>query len=74
MDTFLRFLYEFLGQFFGGFLTIATAIADAVMQIFDFRSYLKILNFYKDDFNGAEWVFIVIAIILMLLVEKKSGK
>ncbi len=68
MDTFLRFLYEFLGQFFGGFLTIATAIADAVMQIFDFRSYLKILNFYKDDFNGAEWVFIVIAIILMLLV------
>ncbi len=68
MDTFLRFLYEFLGQFFGGFLTIANALAEAIMQIFDFRGYLKIFNFYKDDFNGSEWVFIIISIILMVIV------
>lgn len=68
MDTFFRFLYEFLGQFFGGFITIARAVGTAVVQIFDFRSYLKIINFYKKDFSGPEWIFTVIAIIMMIIV------
>ena len=68
MDTFMRFIYEFLAQFFGAFWLIIKSIAGAVVQIFDFRSYLKILNFYKDDFNGPEWIFVVLAIILMLAI------
>ena len=68
MDTFLRFIYEFLAQFFGGFYMIIKGFVSAFFQIFDFRSYLKILNFYKDDFNGPEWIFVVLSVILMLLV------
>ncbi len=68
MDTFFRFIYEFLGQFFGGFLTIISSCAEAIVQIFDFREYLKIINFYKDDFSGPEWVFVVIAILLLLII------
>ena len=68
MDTFFRFIYEFLGQFFGGFLTILMGFVNAAMQIFDVREYLKIINFYKDDFNGPEWVFVVIAIILLIII------
>ena len=68
MDTFLRFLYEFLGQFFGGFIIVAKAIGTAVVQIFDFRSYLKIINFYKKDFSGPEWIFTIIAILMMIIV------
>ena len=68
MDTLFRFIYEFLGQFFGGFLTILSAFVKAIGQIFDFKSYLSIINFYKDDFNGPEWVFVVIAIVLLILI------
>ena len=68
MDTFFRFIYEFLGQFFGGFLTIIMGFVNAAAQIFDVREYLKIINFYKDDFNGPEWIFVVIAIILLVVI------
>ena len=68
MDTFFRFIYEFLGQFFGGFLTILMGFVNAAAQIFDIREYLKIINFYKDDFNGPEWIFVVIAIILLIVI------
>ena len=68
MDTFFRFIYEFLGQFFGGFLTIIMGFVNATAQIFDVREYLKIINFYKDDFNGPEWIFVVIAIILLVVI------
>ena len=68
MDTFFRFIYEFLGQFFGGFLTILMGFVNAAAQIFDVREYLKIINSYKDDFNGPEWIFVAIAIILLIII------
>ena len=68
MDTFMRFVYEFLAHFFGAFWLIIKAIGGAIAQIFDFRGYLKILNFYKDDFNGPEWLFVGFAVILMLVI------
>ena len=48
METFLRFLYEFLGQFFKGFILVFNAIIEGVKSLFDFSSYLEILNFYKE--------------------------
>ena len=68
MDTLFRFVYEFLGQFFSGFLTIILAFVKAIGQIFDFKRYLNIINFYKDDFNGPEWLFVGIAIVLLIII------
>ena len=68
MDTFLRFLYEFLLQFFGGFSLIFKGFVSGVKQMFDVLSYVKIINFYKDDFSGTEWIFVGLAIFLVLLV------
>ena len=68
MQTYLRFLYEFLMQFFIGIKTIVFGIVNGVKEIFNISSYIKIINFYKDDFNGPEWVFVVIAIILLIVL------
>ncbi len=68
MDTFLRFLYEFLLQFFGGFSLIFKGFVSGAKQMFDVLSYVKIINFYKDDFSGPEWIFVGLAIFLVLLV------
>ena len=68
MDTYFRFLYEFLLQFFGGFGTIFSGLFKGVKQIFSIESYIKIINFYKDDFSGPEWLFVAIAIILVVLM------
>lgn len=49
MDTFFRFLYELLSQFFDGFITIFKGLALGVVQMFNIPEYIKIINFYKDD-------------------------
>ena len=68
METFLRFLYEFLGQFFKGFILVFNAIIEGVKSLFDFSSYLEILNFYKKDFSGPEWLFVTLVIIILVLI------
>ena len=58
MNTFIRFLYEFLRQFFSGFKSFFTGFFTGLKDTFSIGSYIKILNEYKNDFNGAEWVFV----------------
>ena len=68
MDTFLRFLYEFLMQFFGGVELILMGFINGVKQVFNIKNYIKVVNFYKEDFNGPEWVFVVIAIVILIII------
>ena len=35
--------------------------------MFNVKSYISVINFYKDDFTGPEWLFVGIAIFLVLL-------
>ena len=73
METFLRFLYEFLGQFFKGFILVFNAIIEGVKSLFDFSSYLEILSFYKEDFSGPEWLFVALVIIILVLIVVGIG-
>lgn len=68
MDTFFRFLYEILSNFFEGFVIIFKALLKGIKKMFDINSYIKIVNFYKEDFKGGEWLLVAIAIIAILLV------
>ena len=68
MDTVFRFLYEFLSQFFGSILTVLIACVQGLKQMFDWKAYLRILDFYKDDFNGPEWLFVALVIIFLVLI------
>ena len=68
MSTFFRFLYEFLLQFFGGFITIFQGLFSGIAQMFTFKDYIKVINFYKDDFTGPEWLFVALAILILLIV------
>ena len=52
MDTFFRFLYEFLMQFFSGVQLMLTGILGGVKQAFNIKNYVKVVNFYKKDFSG----------------------
>ncbi len=68
MDTFFRFLYDFLSAFFSGFVFIFKSFWEGLMMIFDIPRYSSILNFYKEDFSGAEWIFVVVSIMLVIIV------
>ena len=68
MDTYMRFLYEFLSQFFKGIEMAFTGIFNGIKQIFNIKGYAKVVEFYREDFNGPEWVFVLIAIILVVII------
>ena len=68
MDTYLRFLYEFLAQFFKGLELAFVGIFNGIKQIFNIKGYAKVVEFYREDFNGPEWVFVLIAIIIIVLL------
>ena len=82
MDTFTRFLYEFLSQFFLGIKTIFIGLIEGIKTIFSVSTYVKIIENYKQDFTGPEWVLVaagifmlaavvaIIAIIIIMLVKK----
>ena len=68
MDTFFRFLYEFLSVFFGGIRYIFGGLLHGIVSIFNIPEYISIVNHYKKDFNIPEWILVGVAIIVVLLV------
>ena len=58
MDTFLRFLYEFLSQFFNGVMFVLKGIFNGIKTIFNIPEYIKVINEYKNDFSIPEWLLV----------------
>ncbi len=67
METFSRFLYQFLKQFFSGAITIVKGIATGIEQTFNFKSYQEIINTYKNDLSVPEWILVVISILCIVI-------
>ena len=68
MDTFFRFLYEFLEQFFTSFILMFKGLVNGIINMFNIKEYIGIINFYKDDFSVPEWILVVLAIIIVLAI------
>ena len=67
MDTFLRFLYEFIHQFVFGLQQIATGMINGLKQIFNFPLYYNTLTEYKTSFSGPEWLLVALTILFMVV-------
>ena len=63
MDTYVRFLYEFLNTFFEGLKTIVLGLVNGIKQIFNIPEYMHLIKEYKNDFSVQEWVLVAIAVL-----------
>ncbi len=68
METFTKFLYDFLAQFFSGLVIIVQAIGKGISQTFNIPAYIDIVNQYKDSLTAPEWILTVVAIAIIVLV------
>lgn len=68
METFTRFLYEFLAQFFSGVKSIASGIAQGFKEFANINAYIEVISKYKGDFSMPEWAMVAIAILTMIVV------
>jgi len=68
MNTFLRFFYEFISIFFDGLFSGIKGLFKGIGQMFKFSSYTKIIESYRDHFNGKEKLFVILCIIFLAIV------
>ena len=68
MDTYVRFLYEFLNTFFSGLKTIVLGLFNGIRQIFDIPEYIHLIKTYRNDFSIQEWVLVAIAVLAVALI------
>ena len=68
MQTFLKFFYDILSQFFSGIMAILDGFISGIGKIFNFKRYIDIAKNYKGDFNVGEWVLFAIAVLLMVII------
>ena len=73
MNTFLRFLYEFLSQFFNGIKYIVLGIFNGFKAIFNIPEYIKVVNEYKSDLSMPEWLLVGIAILVTIIMLSLIG-
>ena len=68
MNTFFRFLYEFLSQFFNGLIFAFQGIVKCFTTIFNIGEYIRIIDYYKNDLTMPEWLLVGIAILVTFAV------
>ncbi len=68
MDTFLRFLYEFLSQFFNGLKFIFGGLFKGIKSMFNISEYIRIVGDYKNDFTMPEWLLVAIVILITIIL------
>lgn len=68
MEAYGRFLYEFLNQFFSGFIDAIIGIWNGIKKIFNIPQYYDIIKHYQEDFSISEWVLTVIAVGTLLII------
>ena len=56
MDTFFRFLYEFLSQFFNGLKLIVMGFVKGFGKIFNFKAYVKIVDYISCFRTYCTWI------------------
>ena len=68
MNTFIRFFYEFVSIIVNGIVEIFNGIVKGIKIIFSPKDYLYLINNYRDEFNGPEWLFVTFTIIFLLVI------
>ena len=64
MDIFIRFLFDFMSQFFGGILKIVQGLFNGLVEIFNFGNYINIVKAYSQDFTLVDWIFTGVTVVI----------
>jgi len=68
METYTRFLYEFLSQFFSGIIMVLQALWNGVISMLNIPEYVRIVHDYKGDLNMLEWLLVAGSILIITIV------
>ena len=68
MDLFIRFLFDFLSQFFDGIKLIIMGLYNGLINIFNLPEYYKILHEYAEEFSAGMWILVALSVLVVILI------
>ena len=68
MNTFLRFFYEFVSIFFDGLVMAFKGLLSGLQKMFNIPEYSSLISDYKANFNGPEWVFVALLVLVLVII------
>ncbi len=66
MDVFVKFVSEFLANFFGSLWSIFTGIFKGIVGMFNVPKYVEIFGKYTGDFTALSWILAILVVILLI--------
>ncbi|MDD2435765.1 MAG: hypothetical protein PHO63_05915, partial [Bacilli bacterium] len=66
MAVYVRFLFDFMNQFFGGILDAFVGIGKGFMKMINIPEYIRILKGYSIEFTFGQWVLVGLTILVAL--------
>lgn len=67
MDLIIKFLFEFLGQFWEGLKSIGLGIYNGFISMFNIPAYFDIVKNYADELTVGSWILVGVAILVVIL-------
>ena len=68
MDNFLRYFYQDIGRVFRAFADIFSAFFNFLNYLLNFPMRMKIIESYSGEFGTKDWIMLLIANVLLVLV------
>lgn len=68
MNGFLKWFFAFISEILKGFAIIFKGLWDGLKQIVNIKEYVKIFKDYSSDFSMVDWIFSILAIIIVAAI------
>ena len=68
MESFVKFLYELLGQFFGGMWRAVSGFFLGLFDLINISAYANLINDYKAGFGVGGWIFAILSLLVLVAV------
>ena len=68
MDVYMRFLLDFMSQFFGGIKKIIFGIFEGFADMFNVVKYYEVIKDYSGEFGVVQWIMVGLAALTLLIL------
>jgi hypothetical protein len=68
MDLYIRFLYDFMSQFFGGLGKIVMGIFVGIREMFNFSGYYRTIRDYSAELSFGQWILVALAALTLIVL------
>ena len=66
MESYVKFLYELLRQFFGGFWTAISGLFGGLFDVVNVLDYFAIFDKYSAGFNVLAWIIAILTVLIVI--------